>query len=257
MISIIKDYKRNGYITCNVQDICHKELMSIEPLKNYYYIEFDHEYSAFNCEPNVYKPGYGLFNGDNSVFRKCLYGKESFDYSLEYSKKFWKAYKNNKRFLRIVCTYSHEYSYEKAKYSDDSLHDFLKELFETDQLKNTTIFIAADHGFFLMGIYKIMNSKDFIFETNLPLLFLIVPDKKNITYAQQYSEIIKNQQTLVTPFDIFYTLRYIIYDEDYKKLPLNGNYNDGENLFKNINPKERTCKKYQQMDKLTCQCINY
>ena len=257
MISIIKDYKRNGYITCNVQDICHKELMSIEPLKNYYYIEFDHEYAAVNCEPNVYKPGYGLFNGDNSVFRKCLYGKESFDYSLEYSKKFWKAYKDNKRFLRIVCTYSHEYSYEKAKYSDDSLHDFLKELFETDQLKNTTIFIAADHGFFLMGIYKIMNSKDFIIETNLPLLFLIVPDKKNITYAQQYSEIIKNQQTLVTPFDIFYTLRYIIYDEDYKKLPLNGNYNDGENLFKNINPKERTCKKYQQMDKLTCQCIDY
>ena len=67
-----------------------------------------------------------------------------------------------------------------------------------------------------MGIYKILNSKDFAIETNLPLLFLIVPDKKNVTYTQQYSEIIKNQQTLVTPFDIFYTLRYIIYDEDYK-----------------------------------------
>jgi hypothetical protein len=108
MISIVKDFQKNGYITCNVQDICHKELMSMEPLKNYTYIEFDHESAAINCEPNVYKPGYGLFNGDNSVFRKCLYGKESFDYSLEYGKKFWIAYKNNKRFLRIVCTYSHE-----------------------------------------------------------------------------------------------------------------------------------------------------
>ena len=257
MISIVKDFQKNGYITCNVQDICHKELMSMEPLKNYTYIEFDHESAAINCEPNVYKPGYGLFNGDNSVFRKCLYGKESFDYSLEYAKKFWIAYKSNKRFLRIVCTYSHEYSYEKAKYTDDSLHNFLEELFETDQLKNTTIFIAADHGFFLMGIYKILNSKDFIIETNLPLFFLIVPDKKNMSYEQQYSEIIKNQQTLVTPFDIFYTLRYIIYQEDYKKSPLNGNCNDGEYLFKNINPKERTCKKYQQMDKSTCQCIDY
>ena len=105
-------------------------------------------------------------------------------------KKFWIAYKGNKRFLRIVCTYSHEYSYEKAKYTDNSLHDFLKELFESGQLKNTTIFIAADHGFQLMGIYKIMNSKDF-HETNLPLFFLIVPDKKNYTYEQQYREMIK------------------------------------------------------------------
>lgn len=257
MISIIKDFKKNGYITCNVQDICHKELMSIDPLENYTYIEFDHEYAATNCEPNVYKPGYGLFNGDNSVLRKCLYGKESFDYALEYGKKFWKTYKSNKRFLRIVCTYSHEYSYEKAKYTDNSLYEFLKELFKTDQLKNTTIFIAADHGFQLMGIYKIINSKDFPIEGNLPFFFLIVPDKKNYTYEKQYSEIIKNQQTLITPFDIFYTLRYILYKEDYKKFNLNGNSNDGEYLFKYINPKERTCKKYQQMGKLTCECIKF
>jgi hypothetical protein len=231
--------------------------MSIEPLKNYYYIEFDHEYAAVNCEPNVYKPGYGLFNGDNSVFRKCLYGNESFDYALDYGKKFWTIYKSNKRFLRIVCTYSHEYSYEKAKYTDNSLYDFLKELFETNLLKNTKIFIAADHGFFLMGIYKVMNSKDFPIETNLPLFILIVPDKKNITYEQQYSEILKNQQNLITPFDIYYTLRYIIYDKNYKKSSLNGNKNDGEDLFKYINPKERICKKYRQIGKLTCQCINY
>ena len=257
MISIIKDFKKNGYITCNVQDICHKELMSIAPLENYTYVEFDHEYAAVNCEPNVYKPGYGLFNGNNSILRKCLYGKESFDYALEYGKKFWNIYKNNKRFLRIVSTYSHEYSYEKAKYTDNSLYEFLKELFETDQLKNTAIFIAADHGFQLMGIYKIINSKDFPIEGNLPFFILIVPDNKNFTYEQQYSEIIKNQQILITPFDIFYTLRYIIYKEDYKKFNLNGNCNDGEYLFKNINPKERTCKKYQQMGKLTCECLKF
>ena len=193
MINIVKDFKKNGYITFNVQDTCHKELMSILPLRKYIYIEFDHEYAAANFETNVYKPGYGLLNGDNSVFRKCLYGNESFDYALDYGKKFWTTYKSSKRFLRIVCTYSHEYSYEKAKYTDISLYVFLKELFETNLLKNTTVFIAADHGFFLMGIYKVMNSKDFPIETNLPLFILIVPDKKNITYEQQYSEILKNK----------------------------------------------------------------
>ena len=257
MVSIIKDFKKNGYITCNVQDICHKELMAIEPLRRYTYIEFDHEFAALNCEPNVYKPGLGLLNGDNSVFRKCLYGKESFYYALEYGKQFWSVYKDNKRFLRITNTYPHEYSYEKAKYTDDLLYNFLKELFETDQLKNTSIFIAGDHGFALMGIYKILKAKDFPIESGLPLFILIVPDKKNITYEEQYSEIIKNQQTLVTSFDIFYTLRYILYEENYKNEPLNGNKDDGEYLFKYINPKERTCKKYQQMSETTCQCNNF
>ena len=35
VISVFEDFKKNGYITCNVQDICHKELMSIGPLENY------------------------------------------------------------------------------------------------------------------------------------------------------------------------------------------------------------------------------
>lgn len=54
MISIIKDFKNKGYITCNVQDICHKELMRLGPLSFYRYIEFDHEYSSPNCDPNIY-----------------------------------------------------------------------------------------------------------------------------------------------------------------------------------------------------------
>ena len=95
MISIVKDMKKLGYVTCNVQDVCHKELMMIGPLINYSYIEFDHEYSAPNCDPNVYNFGYGLFSGENGILRKCLYGKESIEHSFEYGKKFWKAYKDN------------------------------------------------------------------------------------------------------------------------------------------------------------------
>ena len=37
MISIIKELKESGYITCNVQDVCHKELMGIKNLNNYTY----------------------------------------------------------------------------------------------------------------------------------------------------------------------------------------------------------------------------
>jgi hypothetical protein len=254
MISIVKELKELGYITCNVQDICHKELMGIRRNPKYSYIEFDHEYSAPNCDPNVYIYGFGLFSGENGVLRKCLYGKESFDYSLEYARKFWNEYKTNKRFLRIVNTYAHDYIGEKSKYTDDSLHNFLNELYSSNELKDTIVFIAGDHGFALMGIYEIFNSDDYKIEYSLPVFFLLVPDKKNYTYFQQYSEIIKNQQIFITPFDIYYTIRHIIYGEDYKKLPLNGNKDDGECLFKYIDPKTRTCNKYENMSKENCQC---
>ena len=187
----VKDMKKLGYITCNVQDICHKELMAIENMENYTYIEFDHEYSAPNCDPNVYHYGFGLFGGENGVLRKCLYGKDSFEHSLEYAKQFWISYKQNKRFLRIVNTYAHEYSGEKAKYSDDALYKFLQDLFFNNLLENTTVFFAGDHGFALMGLYELLKPNDWKIEKYLPILFVIVCDKKNKTYSEQYSEMLK------------------------------------------------------------------
>jgi len=252
MISIVKDLKKLGYITCNVQDICHKELMSIGKIKSYSYIEFDHEYAAPNCDPNVYTFGYGFFGGENGILRKCLYGHESFEYPLEYAKQFWIKYKNNKRFLRIVNTYAHEYSGEKSKYADDALFNFLNELYLNNELKNTTVFIAGDHGFALMGVYKLFKSEDWKIEYSMPIFILLVHDINNKTYEDQYLEIEKNQQNFITSFDIYYTIRYIIYGEDYKKPPLNGNKDDGESLFKYINPKSRTCKKYKQIEKCEC-----
>ena len=102
--------------------------MKIGPLKNYFYIEFDHEYSAPSCDPNIYKAGYDLFYSENGLLKKCLYGKENFEYGLDYARQFWRVYRNNKRFLRIVNTYAHEYSGEKSKYTDNTLYKFLKEL---------------------------------------------------------------------------------------------------------------------------------
>jgi len=254
MVSIVKDFKNNGYITANIQDICHKELMSINPLEKYTYVEFDHEYASPNCDPNIYTYGYSFSGGENGIFRKCQYGKESFEYALEYAKKFWKVYEDNKKFMRIVNTYAHEYSGEKSKYTDKSLRDFLAYLYENNQVNDTTVFLAGDHGFALMGVYKILEANDWKAENDLPVFFLIEPDNDKLDYKHQYEQISKNQQTLITAFDIFYTLRWILYGDDYKNLPLNGNKEDGECLFKYINPKERHCKKYKDLDRGTCIC---
>ena len=252
MISIVKKMKEAGYITGSVQDICHKELMSIGNFSKYSFIEFDHEYAAPNCDPNVYKYGFGFFSGENGILRKCLYGKDSIEYAFEYGKQFWRAYKNNKKFLRIVNTYAHEYSGEKAKYSDNAMYNFLKDLFFSNQLINTTIFIAGDHGFALMGIYKLLNPNDWRIEQFLPIFILINSDNYNISYDEEYSEILKNQQTLVTSFDIYYTIRYLIFEDKYKRDLYKEQKEEGECLFKYINPKERNCSKYEDFG--NCQC---
>jgi len=252
MVSIVKKMKEIGYITGNVQDICHKELMAIGKFKKYSFIEFDHEYAAPNCDPNVYKFGFGFFSGENGILRKCLYGKDSIEYAFEYGKKFWEAYKNNKKFLRIVNTYAHEYSGEKAKYSDNALYSFLSDLYFSNQLMNTTVFIAGDHGFALMGVYKLMNPNDWRIEQSLPIFILLVPDKRNVSFEEEYGEVLKNQQNLITSFDIYYTIRHIILGNEYKKKLLKEQKNEGESLFKYINPKERNCTKYERFE--NCQC---
>lgn len=255
MISILRYYKKNGFITCNIQDICHKELMKIGPLKNYLYIEFDHEYAAPSCDPNIYNSGYDLFYSENGILKKCLYGRENFNYSLEYARQFWRLYKNNKKFLRLVNTYAHEYSGEKSKYTDINLYNFLKELFYSGQMENTTLFIAADHGYVgLFGVYKILESKDWEAEYALPILIIVDCDKKNVTYEEQFGEIKNNQQKLVTPFDIYYTLSQNLFGIKYKNEKNYKMFNNGESLFEYINPKYRTCSKYNIL-KRECRCI--
>ena len=254
MISLLKKYKENGFITCNIQDVCHKELMQIGPLKNYRYIEFDHEYVAPSCDPNIYEIGYSLLKSSNGIIKKCLYGKENFEHILDYARQFWNIYKNNKRFLRIVNSYAHEYTGEKSKYTDDSLYNFLKELYDNEKMENTTLFIAGDHGYVgLFGIYEILKSNDWKIEYALPILIILEFDKKNVSYYKQYNNIQKNQQNLVTPFDIYYTLMQNLYGTNYKKNLPYKNLKNGESLFKYINPKDRTCFKYK-IPEQHCKC---
>ena len=121
-------------------------------------------------------------------------------------------------------------------------------------MEKTSLYIAADHGYVgLFGIYKLLNSKDWENEYSLPILIIIEYDKKNLSYEMQYNEISKNQQVLVSPFDIYFTLRFNLYGINYK-LNLNSKRSKyGESLFKNINPIDRDCSKYKIKD-IHCKC---
>ena len=63
MISIIRDFKNNGYITANIQDLCHKELMSIGRQRKYVYVGFYHD-AAPSCYL-MYAFGYNFTTIEN------------------------------------------------------------------------------------------------------------------------------------------------------------------------------------------------
>lgn len=162
------------------------------------------------------------------------------------------SYKDNKKFLRIVNAYAHEYSGEKSKYADNALYNFLIELYVSEQMRNTSVFLISGLGNLLMGVCTLLKPNDMEMEKYFPVLFVVAPDKNNGSYRERYSEIIKNRRILVAPFDVCFTLREIIYENKYKENLFNEQFGNGESLFKYINPKERLCSKYYQINKCFC-----
>ena len=196
-VRITKYLKENGYITSYITDICVKENsrlgrdLSKDSLT-------DHQ--LLLCDPNA--------PDINMMTKRCLYGNINTYYLLEYINQFWRKYKNNRKFAILISNDGHEGTLELIKYTDDIIYNFLISLFNDNLLKNTTVFLLSDHGctnpsiYFLNEFYQI--------EHRLPMLYIIINDRKNLDYNQQYYNIHKNQQTFITGYDIYNTIANII-----------------------------------------------
>lgn len=79
-----------------------------------------------------------------------------------------------------------------------------------------------------MGIYALFEPNDWKIEQSLPIFILLNSDKHNSSYIEQYFKILKNQQALITPFDIYYTIREIILGNKYNENLLAEQKNNGE-----------------------------
>jgi hypothetical protein len=115
-------------------------------------------------------------------------------------------------------------------------------------LKNTSVFIISDHGNNMPGFYNAISSEDFVFEKTLGVFYLILYNFKND------KELLFNQQTFITPYDIYDTLINIIYNENSNITFYTGK---GDSVLNSIKTKERNCKKYFEMKKDFCRCIDY
>jgi hypothetical protein len=266
--SIIGEFKNKGFVTGSSNSICDKEGFyfnwQLKEGMQRTFVEFDHEMFGINCDPNIFDPAnpFNLLKGESSVFRRCLYGKENVEYSFEYGRKFLEAYSNNRKFLRICITDGHELTGQVSKYVDEPLADFLNYIYDNNYLKNSTLILASDHGLNILVLYKLLQSMDQDIEMENPLLFFIISDKEGKSYEEQYENIRINQQNFITTYDVYHTLKYILYQKD-ESLTIKGIKNNGgkfdpklhflgTSLFQHIDPYERICSNYIDIHKCIC-----
>jgi hypothetical protein len=245
MVRVTKYFKENGYLTGFINDMCLREPSNSNHDLNYEEI-CDHE--MLICDPNM--------KSVHSHTKRCLYNNISTGYAYEYANQFWRKYKNNRKFLMIITNDGHEGTLEVIKYIDIVLFNFLENLYNDNLFKDSTIFLLSDHGtaapspYYLNSFYKI--------ERHLPMLYIICNDRKNISYNKQYEYINKNQQILITAYDIYNTFGYLMLGDKYKLMINKTKENDtpkskyGSSLFEEINPKDRTPKNYENMTLNIC-----
>ena len=245
MTRITKYLKENGYITAFSHDMCYRDPCFMPRfMKN----EEICDYELLLCDPNM--------KNTNSMIKKCLYDKLNIEYQYEYGFQFWEKYKNNRKFLAIINNDGHEGTLEILKYDDEIIFNFLNNLFNKNYLKETTIFLLSDHGCPMPSLYNF--NEFFMIDRYLPMLFILTYDKKNISYIDQYKYIKENQQILITSYDIYNTIGFLIYGKYYSKIKNKTNILEtpksklGQSLFSKLDPK-RNPYDYENMPKSICE----
>ena len=139
------------------------------------------------------------------------------------------------------------------------LYKFLYNLYKENLLNKTSILLLSHHGESLPSFYYIYDF--YRIEYYLPMFYIIVNDRNNLTYNEQYEFISKNQQTLISAYDIYNTIINLIYGDNYKNIGIKSNSKKskknpksplGESLFKEINQKNRTSYLFKNNSKIIC-----
>ena len=272
----VKFFKENGFITGHVVDMCSKEQYNIRHVKNSMdendqreYEEWDHENVAYLCDGNFKNTVNNNFYGKTSVkgsfssMEKCLYGKTITEHMVNYATQFWEKYSNNRKYFRIAFNYGHEKTGAIIKYLDDPLYNMLSGLYKRGLLKDTAVFIVSDHGNQNDGVYNIINSAEWEMEKRYPFFVLILCNNEEFKKSGYDQNLLKNQDIMVTPYDIHDTMIHIIYgDKNALVMTKDGDKrgysvrNKGESMFKSVEGKERNCEKYKDdwRDKAFCKC---
>jgi len=264
-IHFLKYYIEKGYIAGQALNSCSNEIFAINKGTNLELLEwarFDHEFFTPVCDLNYFtkNDGYDIRMGANSMFMRCLYGKQVIEHSMDYAYQFMYSYKSEAKIFKLATYEGHEGTGELIKYQDDLFVEFFERLEREGLLDNTALFIQSDHGLVMMGPYSAFKLEDFWKELTLPTYFIILPS--DIKDFNVYRENLKaSENSLTTPFCVYRSLIAILNDssintENNTNPPIDNRIYD---LFNQKIPRDRTCNAFSNLEKRSffsgiCKC---
>ena len=94
---------------------------------------------------------------------------------------------------------------------------FYCNLFNDNLLKDSSIILVSDHGVGMPSFYYPFHFYFHFYkiEEHLPMLYMIINDRKNASYEDQYKYIHENQQTFISSYDIYNTIGNLIFGDKY------------------------------------------
>ena len=125
----------------------------------------------------------------------------------EYALSFFDAYKDMPKLQVLNFMEGHDFYIGSTKHVDQPFRKFLDSFQERGHSKDTAIILVSDHGQHAIDIKKL-----YIAEHYHNLLVMSLPKGANAKYRDAVR---RNQQNLVTPFNVYYTMEHFLLGDDY------------------------------------------
>ena len=159
---------------------------------------------------------------------------------------------------------SHELTQELIKYADDKILNFFENFYNKGYFNDTLLLLISDHGNNFGSYYSLFKtiSEDKDIEGMLPVFKIIIPNKKIIYDSGLFNNLIENQQTFITLFDVYNSIIHASCSdyEDIEIKPKNhfekgGIYSRrGYSIFNLIDYKQRYCTN-PELDLIPFKCV--
>ena len=198
--------KQLGYVTMftssecpyiKVKDPNKKKLMDTSSHLFNAWHRADHNLLSLACEKHLFK---------SSNNRKCLGSKDLFEHMFDYTTDFFAKYPGTARFATIHFEESkHIRSRTLMNALDISLARFIVDI--TKEHPHTLIVLSSGNGISHGPFYVTDVGQK---EHQLPLLNLVVPEHLQLRHKDIFTNLARNQQQLVTPFDLYASLAHFM-----------------------------------------------
>jgi len=231
---IFKDFKRNHYVTTYAEDES-----SIGT--------FQYRLNGFKDPPSDHymRPFQLQAEADHKKhLTYCLGSKPKINILMSWLQEVLTSYPRDVG--KFIFGFHSEYSHgvvEELNLADEPVTQWIRDLKDSSLLDNTILMVMSDHGHRFSFTRSTLQGK---YEERLPFFSIIVPESLKRRFPKSYHALqINAMDRLTTPFDVYETLRSILYDVN-RGVDIGVTAHDVKNmtrgltLFREI-PLERSC----------------